>query len=449
MLWLDANNSASIEITDSKISKWNDLTSFENDVIQTSAGARPIVSGSTLNSLPLIEFGGSAFLEKTTFAYPASSTMFIVFEAETIDSSEDAIISFDATDKDFDLEAGLATSFKGSYNSSGIETSGDSATEINSSSVTGFHIWAINLNETESNGFQAWMDGTQKSQFTPYADIATSGTLRLFLNRAGTEYLEGKIAECLIVNSTMDTTLRQKTEGYFAHKWGLTSLLPVGHPYKTTQANGCYHGDPCFDTPFCQTYQNADGDEVRLKFDFTGFYNTEIGGVWYSQGMWSASVISGFASPVSLTNEYVSGNPISSAIKWTLVRQGLADYIWYSVMGACPSSDALNCPCDIVCTTTSTTTLTPTTSTSSSSTTLAPTTSTSSSTSSTSSSTSSSTTLAPTTSTSSSTSSTTLAPTTSTSSSTTLVPTTSTSSSTTLVPTTSTSSSTSSTTLAP
>ena len=201
MLWLDANNSASIEITDSKISKWNDLTSFENDVIQTSAGARPIVSGSTLNSLPLIEFGGSAFLE------------------ETIDSSEDAIISYDATDKDFDLEAGLATGFKGSYNSSGIETSGDSATEINSGSVTGFHIWAINLNSTGTNGFQAWMDGTQKSQFTPYADIATSGTLRLFLNRAGTEYLEGKIAECLIVNSTMDTTLRQKTEGYLCYSF--------------------------------------------------------------------------------------------------------------------------------------------------------------------------------------------------------------------------------------
>ena len=31
-----------------------------------------------------------------------------------------------------------------------------------------------------------------------------------------------------------DITDVQKAEGYLAHKWGLTSSLPVSHPYKNT-----------------------------------------------------------------------------------------------------------------------------------------------------------------------------------------------------------------------
>lgn len=36
----------------------------------------------------------------------------------------------------------------------------------------------------------------------------------------------------VIVLETVSDTDRQKCEGYIAHKWGRTSLLPVGHPYK-------------------------------------------------------------------------------------------------------------------------------------------------------------------------------------------------------------------------
>jgi hypothetical protein len=30
----------------------------------------------------------------------------------------------------------------------------------------------------------------------------------------------------------------EKAEGYLAHKWGLTSNLPVSHPYKNTAPTG-------------------------------------------------------------------------------------------------------------------------------------------------------------------------------------------------------------------
>jgi hypothetical protein len=39
--------------------------------------------------------------------------------------------------------------------------------------------------------------------------------------------------ELIFFPSSQGTTIRQKIEGYLAHKWGLTGNLPVGHPYKT------------------------------------------------------------------------------------------------------------------------------------------------------------------------------------------------------------------------
>lgn len=43
----------------------------------------------------------------------------------------------------------------------------------------------------------------------------------------------GWVAEIVLVNDITQTT-REKTEGYLAHKWGLTARLDAGHPYKSS-----------------------------------------------------------------------------------------------------------------------------------------------------------------------------------------------------------------------
>ena len=39
----------------------------------------------------------------------------------------------------------------------------------------------------------------------------------------------GQLAEMVVATAMSDI---EKIEGYIAHKWGLASLLPAGHPYK-------------------------------------------------------------------------------------------------------------------------------------------------------------------------------------------------------------------------
>lgn len=49
---------------------------------------------------------------------------------------------------------------------------------------------------------------------------------------AGTGNAYGDYAEGCIYRGALGTSDRQKLEGYIAWQWGLTSSLPIGHPYK-------------------------------------------------------------------------------------------------------------------------------------------------------------------------------------------------------------------------
>ena len=39
-------------------------------------------------------------------------------------------------------------------------------------------------------------------------------------------------AEVVCLTAPASTDIRQRIEGYLAHKWGLTANLPSNHPYK-------------------------------------------------------------------------------------------------------------------------------------------------------------------------------------------------------------------------
>ena len=69
-----------------------------------------------------------------------------------------------------------------------------------------------------------------------------NGTYFNIMAGSGNYNVRGDLAEVLAFQS-VTTTTRQKLEGYLAHKWGLTSLLPSGHPHKTTGLNSVAWSD--------------------------------------------------------------------------------------------------------------------------------------------------------------------------------------------------------------
>lgn len=64
--------------------------------------------------------------------------------------------------------------------------------------------------------------------------IPRTGT-SIGINSINLNTWRGGIHELIICNKTLTEDIRFKYEGYLAHKWNLTNLLPITHPYKSNQ----------------------------------------------------------------------------------------------------------------------------------------------------------------------------------------------------------------------
>jgi hypothetical protein len=103
---------------------------------------------------------------------------------------------------------------------------------------TGYLIGGTILDYTNSDAY-VWVNGSAAGSNTSFQTSGnTSATNSQAWNIGATganlnPHL-GRIGEIILCNTALGTSDRQKLEGYLAHRWGLTSLLPGGHPYKTT-----------------------------------------------------------------------------------------------------------------------------------------------------------------------------------------------------------------------
>jgi len=71
--------------------------------------------------------------------------------------------------------------------------------------------------------------GTESTFSSPYSVISTWTQI----NSNSTQRSKLKIGAYAVLNYVYDAAIRQKVEGRLLHDFGLQSLLPVGHPYRT------------------------------------------------------------------------------------------------------------------------------------------------------------------------------------------------------------------------
>ena len=98
-------------------------------------------------------------------------------------------------------------------------------------------IVAVVANKTD-NEFYGRLNGSIKTSVDVYNNSMDTNCsdLRMMRNRSGVK-LDGRMAEYFhfadyVGGDTNNYSEVWKAEGYLAHKWGLTSLLPSNHPYK-------------------------------------------------------------------------------------------------------------------------------------------------------------------------------------------------------------------------
>ena len=245
-IWFDASDTGSYTLSGSNVTAVTDKKGNATVTVNGTPNVSiTLDSKNTFTFVPDEDFTTDEVAQASNGNHWAIGVM----QWNTRNDSQDSFWSTEnnsgsiATKRDYAISAG-ASNFDGELDLDGLVTGRISSTIGNKQdfdSGVAQNTWVIMVvifNKT-GNQIALRVDGTDA--FTPVNDydnsLDTNMDLRIFRNRAN-ERMGGIMAEFFSVASIpgtggTDITDVQKAEGYLAHKWGLTSNLPVSHPYKS------------------------------------------------------------------------------------------------------------------------------------------------------------------------------------------------------------------------
>ena len=250
-IWFDASDTGSYTLSGSDVTAVTDKAGNAT----VSITGTP-TTGNTLDSKNVFTFSGSEDFTTDEVAQASSGNHWAigVMQWNQRNDSQDSFWSTENNSgsilnkRDYAISAG-ASDFDGELDLDGL-ASGRISTTIGNlqefDSGIAQNTWVIIGAIFNKTGNQIAMRVDGDNAFTPVNDydnsLDTDMDLRIFRNRAN-ERMSGRMAEFFTVADVpgtggTDITDFEKAEGYLAHKWGLTSSLPVSHPYKSSAPQG-------------------------------------------------------------------------------------------------------------------------------------------------------------------------------------------------------------------
>jgi hypothetical protein len=237
-LWLDASDTATISLSGSAVTQWNDKSGNTRNFAQSTAGNRPASGTRTQNSLNLIDFDGTddrlvSSSATSTWTFLSDGTEYTVFFAlvKDADNYRDVMGNQGNTSSN----TGVVFSEANTLRINHIITRGVSGTGVldnisSNNTVSGFHYWS---NQAKPN------DGTAANRsvmkYKGGADIknnsltasVNTGTptfdLTIGDSKANTTNLpfDGAVGEIIIYNSYLSAGNLSTVNSYLATKWGV------------------------------------------------------------------------------------------------------------------------------------------------------------------------------------------------------------------------------------
>lgn len=198
------------------IPTWVDSSGFGVTAEQSVSGRRPTYKTAIVNGKAVARFDGSNdFLRISNVEFPETYSYFVV--AKLNDASNAPIIGADGGEGWFGVDgSGNLELNAGGSDIGGAHTTGD------------WHIYAAECNGASS---KVYVDGVQLGS-TGNAGSGVPSVVYLGLqDDIGSAYLDGDIAEYLLVRGVLTTDQRQTLEGYLAHQYALNGNLAADHPY--------------------------------------------------------------------------------------------------------------------------------------------------------------------------------------------------------------------------
>lgn len=229
-LWLDAADGATLTLSGSDVTQWDDKSGNNNDATAPS-GNEP-QSGATFNGLTTISFNGSSeWFNLPDFTLGNDATLFIVGKRDTSSGFQGIITLYNGTSHFASLwgSGGFPTSYM-YYGVANQEIRGN--TTLSNGTYYMTEIVRTFISGTDLD-IDLYLNGSADGGGN--AEIANLFTDSLIGKDQYNDWFDGNIGEIIVVNSAISSINRQKVEGYLAWKWGMEDDLPIGHPYKTVE----------------------------------------------------------------------------------------------------------------------------------------------------------------------------------------------------------------------
>ncbi|MDA8775644.1 putative Ig domain-containing protein, partial [Opitutales bacterium] len=217
-LWLDADDNSSINLSSNAVSQWRDKSGNNNHLTQSTAANRPSLATKA------IQFDGvdDGFTLTNDLSHSNLNVFFVV-------KGHGYLYSNNGTERTLFYNQSSGRNLWWRIN--GNEFYSNAVVAGYSDSVPQLLEFSLN-----SGSASLHVNGVQ-------ALIKSSVTGNFKIDRIGLKYdgntgVSSWSGDMMEIIATSLTSNRSRIEGYLAHKWGLTSELPLGHPYKSSQISG-------------------------------------------------------------------------------------------------------------------------------------------------------------------------------------------------------------------
>lgn len=337
-LWLDASDADSITIVSDKVTQWADKSGNARHAVQATADNQPVVGSETIDGKNTIQFdGASDYLTVSSFPTGASAySMYAVLKIDNDPPTNATRTGFLTFDGDSSLVAHYPYTDSKVY--ADFATTARKTVGIPSPSLASAHL--LNFDSAASL-WTCRINGTQIYATTTNTVGISSATN--YIGKSG-NYFDGDFAEILIFPSVLSIQNRLIVEGYLAHKWGLESSLPTGHPYKTNAPVTVSCDGHCKSDFGDIRFHDSTDAELKYMIDWgtlTGTTPNQSVGVWVktNPGTSATTVVLKYGD-AALSDGSCAGTDIF--IKFKDFESGddgtslsTADADWTVVQGAC------------------------------------------------------------------------------------------------------------------
>jgi len=217
--WYDAADSSKVTLDDGKVRWWRDVSGNGKDAEQTTPANRPSTGGD-IGGLNALVFDGDNYRLDTALEQLTTCTIVIVAGPSANGANHESVL----------LSATLASSTSGGlYLNTENYLTGDARHNVNyGSGILGSQKSYNGEVAASPSVFQNGIFAHWGSGFSTENRNYKIGNRHDNWNNG---HYKGTIGEIIIIPSVLSDRIRQKVEGYLAHKWGLEGRLPTGHPY--------------------------------------------------------------------------------------------------------------------------------------------------------------------------------------------------------------------------